>query len=287
MRSGGTFILLIFLVLAHAPPVFASHAFDYQGADMNNLEQTVWRYHYDHNAYPATDNTSTWYQKLTAKYGGVNVRYESPDGRYPLDFYGHPLLFEPPNIANGNSIVVRSIGQNGVDDSGALDDWDSRFGPNLGYWYKRNWPAAYRRVWICGVLGLIGTVFIFIKINQATARYVFISWWLGILASVVMPFGFDTAYGRHSASIDPSWIGLVSGIGGLLICCSIIVLVVSPMYTYWHHRSLRISGAVPCEKCEYDLRGTIATNITRCPECGESVPNDSTIDVDLTSPPSP
>tara|TARA_R110002111_G_scaffold137373_1_gene203157 strand:- start:835 stop:1683 length:849 start_codon:yes stop_codon:yes gene_type:complete len=282
MRSGGTFILLLFLVLAQTQPVFASHGFGYQRADMLNLEQTVWMYYHHHSAYPVTDNTSTWYQKLTEKYGDMNIRQESPDGRYPLDFYGHPLLFEPPGKANGNSIVIRSVGRNGIDDGGALDDWDSRFGPNLGYWYKMNWPAAYRRAWICGILGLVGTIFIIIKIKQSTARYVYILFWLGVLGGVVMPLGFDTAYGRHSASIDPIWIGLVSGLGGLLICSSIIVLAVCPMYTHWRRRLLRVSGVVPCEKCDYDLRGTIAANIDRCPECGESIPADADRDVDLT-----
>lgn len=277
MRSGGTFILCLFSVLVCLQSALASHPFDYQAADIRDLEYVIHEYHIDHGEYPVTDNQGTWFEKL-----GLDFNRVTTDGRFPLDHYGHPLIFEPPSGANGNQVVIRSVGQNGIDDQGALDDWDSRFGPNMGYWHKTDWPAANRRAWLCAILALIGLVVIVIKIKQATARLVFASLWLGILAAVVLPYGFDTGLSRSSASIDPEWISYVASTGALLLLIGIILLLLHFFSTIYYRRSLRITGTIPCQKCSYDLRGTIAANISNCPECGEPVPADADKDVDLT-----
>ncbi len=245
MRSGGSYILLVILTLAYAQQASASHAFDYQAADIRNLNVVVFAYHHDHGEYPVTDNQSTWYEKLTAGSNSI-VRKETSDGRFLLDWYGSPLIFEPPSATNRNQIVIRAVGQNGIDDQGTLDDWDSRFGPNMGYWYKMNWPAAYRRAWICGMLALFGLVFIAVRIKEVKAKLFFAALWAGLLAGVVMPIGFDTAWGRHSASIDPRWIVPVSGVGALLIQLCILAFIIHSIRTILRRRHLRITGCIPC-----------------------------------------
>jgi hypothetical protein len=288
MRSGSIFILLTSLTLVFAQSALARNAYTRQGSEIRRLERYVWGYHDEHGKYPVTDAQNTWFEKLVEYGGDLGIRNVTPDGRFPLDFYANPLVFEPPSSANGNQIVIRAVGQNGIDNHGMLDDWDIRFGPNIGYWYKKRWPAAYRRAWICGVLALIGLIFIFIKVEQAKTKLVFASLWFGFLAGVVLPIGFDRGWGGHSsASIDPRWIEPISGLGVLLLQATILLLIIYRIRTALYRRSLRLSGAIPCKKCDYDLRGTIAANINRCPECGETVPEDSDVDIDLTPPPSP
>ncbi len=289
MRSGGIFILFILLTNMFAQPAFAYNRLHSQGNEIRGLEKTIWVYEHEHGEYPLTDNESTWYEKLiTANNISPNWIWKvSADGRFPLDLYGNPLVYEPPSAANGGQVAIRAIGQNGIDDHGALDDWDSRYGPNPGYWYKKDWPAANRRAWICAVLAMIGLTYIVVKNKQAMARFVFASLWLGLLAGVVLPFGFDSGWVRSSASIDPKWITPISNIGALLLFFSIVLLMMHVVYMAWHRRSLRPHGTLLCEKCHFDLRGTIAANIGRCPECGEPLPEDADIEVDLNPPPSP
>jgi hypothetical protein len=258
------------------------------GSGIRQLVVCVEAYKIEEGTFPVSDAESTWYEKLVdAGLVPSGILKMTADGKYPLGYYGNPIVYEPPGPSNGNQVVIRDVGKNGVDNFGALDDWGSRFGPNTGYWYKKNWPSAYRRAWICAVLAMIGLVVIVIKIEQTMARFVFASLWFGLLAGVVLPVGFDSGWSRSSASIDPTWITPASIVGVLLIEISALILIIHGVRAALYRRSLRINGDRPCAKCHYDLRGTIAANIDRCPECGEPVQNDSTVEVDLTPPPSP
>jgi hypothetical protein len=261
--------------------VYASHPFHRQGYELRLLAQLVESYQRDHGEYPATDATSTWYEKLKAMRWAV--RNESPSGDLPLDYYGSPLVYEPPTPANGNHIVIRALGENQIDDLGALDDWEFRLDrnwteirsePNDGYWYKKDWPAARRRAWICAVLALVGLVLVYRFFKPRGTRIAFGLLWLGFLGTVVLPFGFDRGFGRSSASIDPKWITPVSQFSFLVLLSAGGVLSYAAVVSSFERRRRRRDPlARPCEACGYDLRGTIPAGIRRCPECGQPVSN--------------
>ncbi len=145
------FALVMPLLIPHEAT--ASTRCGEQGYMMRTAKLAAELYHHDHGRYPATDAQSTWYQKLSDKSSDFTVFGTTAGGKYPLDMYGHPLVYEPPSSANGQQIVIRSVGKNGIDEHGRADDWDIRYGPNLGYWYKTDWPAARRRadLWHAGI----------------------------------------------------------------------------------------------------------------------------------------
>lgn len=250
----------------------------------------VEQYHAKHGVYPVTDTQSTWYEKaVSTRNLSVSGHYfrVTEDGRFPIDYYGHPFVYEPPENSNGNQIVIRAVGRNGKDDRGTLDDWDLRLGPNWGYWYKLNWPAVARRVCICLVLAIAGLVWVLRKIKGLIPKLVFTTAWVGILASVVLPFGLKSGITDFYAGVLPQWINTTSIIGALLLLSCIPLMMLQVVFKAWRRRSLRPAGTLLCAKCHYDLRGSLSANIDRCPECGEPVPEDTDIDVDLTPPPSP
>ncbi len=281
-------VILALLVCVSALPVEASWRHEQQ-VDLLVLAYHAKSYQLKHGVYPLTDRESTWYEKLVAEYGThvLGIRETSLEGKYPLDLYGHPLVYEPPDANHPNEVVIRSVGENGVDNHGLLDDWDSRSEPNSGYWYKSRWPAAKRFGLFCAVISLGGLVFIIVKIDRFMAKLFFAAVWLGLMSAIIFPIGFSIGWPRGPQDIDPAWIGFVPPIGYLLLFSSIPILFIHIMYSAWITRSLRLPGTLLCAKCHYDLRGTIESNRKTCPECGESIPQEVDIDVDLTSPPSP
>jgi hypothetical protein len=289
MRSGWIYTSIFFLFLAHVQPALSDRIDQDDG--MRILVGFVEEYHSEHGEYPVTDAQSTWYEKAVSTHNlFVPWKYYfrvTEDGCAPLDYYGHPFVYEPPDQTNSHQIVIRAVGRNGEDDQGALDDWDLRFGPNWGYWYKTNWPAITRRVCLCLVLVIAGLVWAVLKIKGLTPKLVFITAWAGFLAFAVLPLGLNWGNTDIHAGIFPRWIGTSLIIGLLLLLSCIPLMMLHVVCSAWHRRSLRPSGTLLCAKCHYDLRGSLSANIGRCPECGEPVPEDTDIDVDLTPPPSP
>ncbi len=248
-------------------------------------------YHTAQGSYPLTDDQSTWYEKLVESRSvagmptdmGIYYRLSS-GGRLPLDYYGHPFVYEPPSPANGYQVVIRAVGMNGIDDHGALDDWDIRYGPNVGYWYKTNWRSAAIRAWVCGFLALLGIAYILRKVKQYAAKLVFSMLLVGTLGGFILPFGYDSGLMRGYDSLGPEWTTLVSHIGITLLLLCVPLTMLHVIYSTWRRRSLRKPDTLLCAKCGYDLRGTLAAGNEQCPECGEPVPRGIDPDIDLTPP---
>ncbi len=260
---------------------------DYEQSQAKSLVEI---YHHEVGKYPLDDEDGTWFKKLDDHWGDLGLSVSamfsevSGDGKYLLGHYGYPVIFEPPSQANGNQIVIRDVGENGVDDNGLFDDWDSRYGPQMGYWYKKRWPGVYRRACLGVAIGLIGLILIQRKIKGKLAKLSMFCFWLSFLSLFILPW-----VGSRDRYQD---LEIMIGIplGSILILFGLFCMVLALgaiARTEKHKRFLVLSGTIPCTKCNYDLRGTIAANIDRCPECGEPVPEDTDRDIDLTPPPSP
>jgi uncharacterized membrane protein (DUF485 family) len=246
--------------------------------DQRQLKSLIEIHHHTYGEYPVSDDHGTWFEKLSDRDGNIDWLSSSTsnDGKHLLGEYGFPIVFEPPSFANGNQIVIRDVGENGIDDNGLLDDWDSRYGPQMGYWYKKRWPGVYRRAVVGVILAVAGGVLIQRKTRGVLARLTMFSFWFSFLLLIVLPWvGSRGRY--HDLEV---FFGLPLGM--LLIVVGFLISIWWGVAAANYKRYLITSGYIPCAKCNYDLRGTIAANIDRCPECGESVPEDSDVEVDLT-----
>lgn len=265
-----TVVIAVAVVLGVTSLGRASHPLDGQAAELRALRQSIWTYHLETDRYPTITGPVTWYEQLVA----ADVLYvtprTSPDGNLPLDYYGHPLVYEPPSPANGHEIVIRSVGKNGIDEHGAGDDWDIRYGPNFGHWHYEDWPAARRRALICGMLAAIGAVMIYWRMKAGRKRRIAVSTYLGVLSIGALPWGFDRLLIPSSASIDPAWISGVAILGTLLLLVAAFEAI--PAAMVWTANLLWPTPPLPegqCASCGYDLRGLRSAGVRRCPECGQ------------------
>lgn len=123
---------------------------------MRDLWVQIMIYHHEEGEFPVTDEDSTWFEKLREFFGDhLGPIPTTPDGSLPVDEDNNPFIYELPGSdpENGDERPsLRWVGYNGIDDKGKLDDWDVRYGPNFGYYYKANYPKAILAAEIAGVL---------------------------------------------------------------------------------------------------------------------------------------
>ena len=221
MRSIATRLFVAgWLVMALAPQAaLASSNYGRQAVELHLIRRAIEEYFDSHKIYPLTDNQSTWFEKLVADpvWGNQTVAFGvSAGGKFPLDMYGHPLVYESPTPANGNQVVIRSVGENGIDDLGNGDDWDIRYGPHYPYWNMKRWPAAYHRLELCIALAVIGSAllfWVFRRRRKGLASGLSLLWVAG-LTIIVLPWGFDRgAFWSSTVSVDPTFINQAGLIG--------------------------------------------------------------------------
>jgi hypothetical protein len=209
-------LILTLLITATA---LASHAFHEQASQLKVLQRAVEIYYADSGDYPTTNESGTWFEKLKRQdIISASNFWTNKTGDWPVDYYGHRLVYQRPEPSNGHELVIRAVGKNGVDDSGRKDDWDAGEEPNLGYWTKQDWPAARRWAAICGVLALLEIAANFLWWRWPFMQLGLTAIYMGLLGGVVLPWGFDRGLtGGTSASIDPRWITSVAQYGAFLI----------------------------------------------------------------------
>lgn len=254
-------VLLLFINHAHASISLSFH----QSIMLRNFAKAAERYYDDKGEYPRTDESGTWYEKLVQ--GEYLPEREprfglSPNGSLPLDLYGFPVIYEPPVNSKSDIVILRSVGKNGVDDKGALDDWDIRYGPNFGYWYKTRWPAMYRRAALCGMIALFGSIIALLMVKSRHWALILCLFIIGLCGSVVMRYGFGGGLYPTSIRNAPGWF---VGVSQITACMVIVALLMSlePCVVLIRKRLSRVQFV--CKSCGYDLNG-LPTTI--CPECG-------------------
>jgi hypothetical protein len=252
-------------------------AYRKQAADLNMLQGLAASYRQTHAAYPTADEYGTWFDKLAADNPGLreNLNVKTISGRsLPMDLFGLPIILESPigPDATAQLAILRCLGANGRDDKGLLDDWDIRYGPNLGYWYKSTWPALYLRTRTCAILALIGLAVMAWFVRPWVWLWFAGATWIGFLAFVIVPVGMGSGVFLPSTSIGPYWFFPVALVGAVLL----IVGGVPSLFGIARHikrRSTRKRRHTMghCIECDYDLRGTIAARRRSCPECGARI----------------
>ena len=277
--------LLCLLLCACPNTAVACSPYSSQHADIATLYMAMYFYRDAHGECPKTDDQSTWFEKLVSDDPSIPQRLRfgtTPNGSLPTDMYGFPIVYEPPADPNDRNqfVVFRCVGKNGTDDKGRLDDWDIRYGPNLGYWYKASWLRLYVRTGVCALLALLGVALL-------RWRWRSRPWWwapstcalfVGFMAFAVVP-GSESWIFRRSGTSSPWRTGVVGLFGAGLLLIGIVggvaggLRMVSPSEIQRRRRERwRQSGC--CMECGYDLRGTVAAGKRRCPECGALMPVD-------------
>lgn len=240
---------------------------DRQAIDIRTLKVCVELWYLEHGEYPATDSNATWFQKL------VEANYLSPDhlrcgttvdAKLPLDLYGRLMVYEVMDPNSPDSAVIRSVGADGVDNQGAGDDFDSRYGANLGYWYKSNWPQFFAFIGGGWLFAVIAAVIVWLKTRRIGLTIFMLLLIGGMIVGVMSHFFFDGGVARSTASRIPEC-------GHSVIFYSLLGLLIAlGMAVPGCVRSVRRSRASQrglCRECGYDLRGKVGGR-ERCPECG-------------------
>jgi hypothetical protein len=172
-------------------------------------------------------------------------------------------------------VVIRCVGENGVDDGGALDDWDSRWGPNSGYWYKQHWPALQRAAIGWGALVIAACVLLWFVLRQFVRprgwRLTLMLLTAPLLWLTIWPDGDLTPLRVVRTSdhpgAEPWWIGLIHSIALIVFLLGLLMLIVLIIRLLDDLLDRKVQcDSTRCNHCNYDMRGS-TTSV--CPECGE------------------
>ncbi len=234
------------------------------------LRRVKWlldEYVYAHGVWPTTDEAGTWLEKMQPdilrRFPGIPVHWDLPA---PTDF-----AYVPPSAENGHQLVLRLVGPNGVDDGGALDDYDWLKGANFGYWETRAWPRLYGQA--AGALVALCLLALLVTLRRrwsvrTVARMILVT---GCLAAFFVPWGSQR--GRidpFSIPVDPPWIRDTITAGYIAIGLGSVMHLVPPLPRRRIDRYLRRRFG-QCRHCGYDIRMELAASRDICPECGQYV----------------
>lgn len=236
---------------------------------MRTLKWCADAYFIELGHYPQTDTNGTWFEKLVAAdfLHAESTQYgTTPDGSWPIDCFDQRLVYEVINPIQPDSAVVRSIGHDGIDDHGAGDDWDTRFGPNLGYWYKARWVEFVSFIFTGWLIALSTGWVIWRKTHRALISLATTCLIAGIVVGVIPVFVFaagvsHTRYPQWAESIHV-WTALGVPLAILLF---IAIGVVNKIRAFHQDVRQRRQDRGLCAICSYDLCGEISRG---CPECG-------------------
>jgi hypothetical protein len=238
---------------------------DRQENDVRALKRMADLYFLDTGQYPITDSGNTWFQKLVAAnyIWPENLLVSNlPDAPLPLDLFGRPLVYEVLNPKVPEAAVIRCIGIDGIDNQGAGDDLDSRFGPNLGYWNKHNWPRFYAFTfggWLVAIMAGALVVFVWRRGLLAAGVFLLVG---GVIVGIVVPILFGAGFLKSSATRLPEWGNVLS-----LWSCVLVPLGFG-LASYAVARLMKVKRSRArrglCPACAYPI-GTSPV----CTECGK------------------
>lgn len=244
-------------------------------SDLNQLRYGADAYLADYGMFPTTDAASTWGQKLVTGRYISDYKGWKTQGSNPPDRWGRPMSmhFDPAS----NSVFFRSVGDNGIDDGGLLDDISSNTGVNPGYYWKSGWPTV--RPIAVGVALLICAL----SVTGVLRRQCFVPMFFCVIpivvgasalliSSLLVPNARSAYQHAEQPWARPIYLcGLVSWVIGVVGNGWTVV-----SWTLRQHRRQRLPANLRCESCGYELTGLPTL---RCPECGESPRVDtSTVD---------
>lgn len=233
------------------------------------VDRLIDEYLAQHGRYPKGNEQSTWFEVAVAETGDMWFPSGFVKNGLPTDLYGQPMMVFWPEDEFARPII-RSLGRNGVDDGGSLDEWDSCKGPNPGYWYMRNWTRIDFQILFFSLLGLVLSCIIVRHYRHRwDAATILVLLCFGLLFTIFVPIGADIGTATPSfRNVSP--LGRVAqGWGGLFLIVAVVLTGLSlivRMCRSFVRRERPITHY--CDDCGYDLRGSILADRTRCPECG-------------------
>ncbi len=224
----------------------------------------------------------TWWRQLV-DHNLVEPRWWSVDetAHTPFDRFGYEIVFVPP-------LTLRSIGPNGVDDGGALDDWSFTLmndrspmlvvtDPDWTLWFAKDHRYATKRLMLAApgaLLTLVACIATFWRVSRAFG-VCFGLMCAGLLLQIVKPNSYDVRYwpsGVVSAEVFGVLLAVVGGVGAAHCVLSTIV-----REFLGAAQAMMVRERVGfCRTCDYDLAG-LPSDV--CPECGErlAAPADDTL----------
>jgi len=278
-RNLFSWILVVGCLLAVVPVAYCGTSIYVRMIhELQSIGSAIDLYHTNNGVYPVTDESGTWYDKLNQGHyviaGDYYPHQFTDEGMIPTGEYDHPLVYRIIQSGTGSGgglqpgYLLYSVGRNGIDDHGGLDDWEYRAGPNWGYWYKKDWTEAV--VW-----GAVGSVLILIVfmgcvlwLSRRPGWKMFMITLVGILVFILSA--------ELPVLIKPDLLQLNLGLFDLMqfsammsplfLFVTVIAFFVS-IWRMYHLRRLRLVR-FQCVECGYDLRGA---DHERCPECGHVV----------------
>ncbi len=238
-------------------------------ADLRSLQLAAQLYHQDYGRYPVTDDSGTWFQKLSI--------YDDHNGPYitrsdtPADGYGVPYIYELPQgpdapMRDDTMPILRWVGLNGIDDQGRGDDIDLRFGVNDGYYSKAGYPVARRTAAIGTLATLFAIPLLLCWIRSWALRVSVLALWSGAGIATV---GLIGASGHDSWRPGGMYDALA--VDGILIALAGFAGLVGIGTRRAIEAARRAAAArdTCCVNCGYDMRGSPGPV---CPECGSATP---------------
>jgi hypothetical protein len=268
-RKRSDFYLLLAALLMSGAAELSCHASithgDRQQLDVQLLARAAEIYFEDFGQYPQTDSSSTWFQKLVKAqiiHPDLLRCGTTPDGALPIDLYEQRIVYEITNPTAAGSAIVRSIGRDGIDNLGAGDDLDSRFGPNIGYWNKAAWPRFFTFIaggWLIALVAGI-TAWVLVRRFWVTAFVSLLT--AGVLVGFVTSFMFGAGLVHSTATRLPRWGEAIVSYSALGVPLALTIGAIGLAKLLARRRSRRRGN---CPECNYDLRGELASG---CPECG-------------------
>ncbi len=134
-------ILIVFYV--YSAPTIASGGWTKTRYEMVRIREAILLYESDYGEKLRPTRNPDWMEVL------IELNYfplsRADDGLIagspllPLDPYGSPYHVY---WHSESELIVACLGPNRKDDDGNGDDWVLGNGPNIGYWYKSDWPLS-------------------------------------------------------------------------------------------------------------------------------------------------
>lgn len=269
------------MLFASQPALAWSSDWSHTLVSLNALRAAAESYRSVKGDWPRDTPSATWYEAMDSE--SLISRYDSAleaeEERWtgPRDRWGHHVVYVPP--AKGPPAfarpLLRSIGANGVDESGAGDDLVAGGTINPGF-YGRPTETAFRRFALYSPL----TLLLLVTAWRAKRRRftplmaVFAGLWAAVSCMIASRLIWPSRFGRgfipHARVFDE--------IGRLILAITCAGTAAWFFIWVWRvgqgerRRNTRLDHGL-CPACGYDLKGLPHA---RCPECGHLHPDGAT-----------
>lgn len=275
-RNGDrTWSRLAFVALIELHCVNCAHAWStdwsYTQHWLNNIQRAAEAYRATKRDWPRDTASQRWFEALEAENLISRFDESSEDEGWtgPKDRWGHLIIYLPPAIAAPPTTlpVIRSVGENGIDEQGSGDDLVAGGTINPGS-YGRPTTAALQRFSLVSPLLLLLILWLLRKMvgRWHAAMLIATGLWIGasflIASRLVWPYRFGRGFVPLSENLFSTGMAIIAATFVSAFVLLVIWLVKDNVRAT--QETVRIEKGL-CTTCGYDLKGLPQH---RCPECG-------------------